>query len=290
MEILKPFHFLLCRPAHNPYRTRRFIRPVCSQADKGEFLVILRGLPLSFAGCKPRNRCALFPLLLCSSSGGKAPRSWKRFLCCSAFAARRISASVSQKSTVRTLLRLVVPTLGLVPCAVVPHTAAYRQVLLVQIDVLPSQAADLANAKPRVVGDLYGQQRRVFPLLSDMPVQLQVLPVGDGRNRETASASSSAEDVRFLLPAPAAVTYCIGLKVISRFGNTAKRNAPCSTAENWSIYPLLIGRRSCPVRVCAAVAHKVNERLQMVGCDGFQPAACLSGYFLIFLTVRRDTP
>ena len=36
MEIFKPFHFLLCRPAHNPYRTRRFIRPVCSQADKGE--------------------------------------------------------------------------------------------------------------------------------------------------------------------------------------------------------------------------------------------------------------
>ena len=42
MEILKPFHFFLCRSAHNPYRTRRFIRPVCSQADKGDFLVVLR--------------------------------------------------------------------------------------------------------------------------------------------------------------------------------------------------------------------------------------------------------
>ena len=35
--------------------------------------------------------------------------------------------------------------LGFVPCAVVPHTAAYREVLLVKIDVLPSQAADLAE-------------------------------------------------------------------------------------------------------------------------------------------------
>lgn len=39
------------------------------------------------------------------------------------------------------------PYFGLVPCVVVPHTAAYRQVLLVQIDVLPGQTADLANRR-----------------------------------------------------------------------------------------------------------------------------------------------
>lgn len=47
--------------------------------------------------------------------------------------------------------------LGFVSCAVVSHTAAYREVLLVKTDVLPSQAADLANAKSRIVGDLYGR-------------------------------------------------------------------------------------------------------------------------------------
>ena len=92
------------------------------------------------------------------------------------------------------------PYLGLVPCAVIPHTAAYRQVLLVQIDVLPSQAADLANAKPRVVGNLYGQQRRVFPVFQ-IAGQLQVLPVGDGRTGNRLGFLP-AEDVRFLFPSP----------------------------------------------------------------------------------------
>ena len=31
---------------------------------------------------------------------------------------------------------------------------------------------------------------------------------------------------------PLHTTYCIGLKEISFFGNTANRNAPCNTAEN----------------------------------------------------------
>lgn len=42
MEIFKAFQLLLSCPAHNPYRTRRFKRPVRPEADKGYFLVSLR--------------------------------------------------------------------------------------------------------------------------------------------------------------------------------------------------------------------------------------------------------
>ena len=48
--------------------------------------------------------------------------------------------------------------LGLVPRAVVAHTAAYHKVLLFKIYVLPSQSADLTDAKYCVVCDLYGEQ------------------------------------------------------------------------------------------------------------------------------------
>ena len=50
------------------------------------------------------------------------------------------------------------PYLGFMPCSVVANTAAYRKILLVKVDVLPSQAADLTNTKPRVVSNLNGQQ------------------------------------------------------------------------------------------------------------------------------------
>ena len=51
--------------------------------------------------------------------------------------------------------------LCLVPCTVVAHASAYREVLLIKVDVLPCEAADLANAKPCVVSNLNGQQSRV---------------------------------------------------------------------------------------------------------------------------------
>ena len=47
--------------------------------------------------------------------------------------------------------------LGFVPCPIVAHTSAHRKVLLVKIDVLPSQTTSLAITKPRVVSYLNGQ-------------------------------------------------------------------------------------------------------------------------------------
>ena len=53
------------------------------------------------------------------------------------------------------------PDLQLMPCPVVAHTAADRQTLFIQINVLPCQSADLANPKPGVVGDLDRKERGV---------------------------------------------------------------------------------------------------------------------------------
>jgi len=50
---------------------------------------------------------------------------------------------------------------------------------------------------------------------------------------------SSSENSSYSSFLPLHTTYCIGLKEISLFGNTAKRNAPCRTAENNRRYPLL---------------------------------------------------
>ena len=181
------------------------------------------------------------------------------------------------------------PYFGLVPCAVVPHTAAYRQVLLVQIDVLPCQAADLANAKPRVVGDLYGQQRRVFPVFQ-IAGQLQVLPVGDGRSGNRLGFLP-AEDVRFLFPPPQPyILHRVEGNQPLREHRKAER--PLQHRRELEHISLAHRGRDRPVRVCAAVAHKVKERLQMVGCDGFQPAASYRVFPDLFdrRRVRHDRP
>ena len=47
---------------------------------------------------------------------------------------------------------------GLMPCAVVANTAAYREVLPVKVYVLPGERADLADTKSRVTGDLNREQ------------------------------------------------------------------------------------------------------------------------------------
>ena len=53
------------------------------------------------------------------------------------------------------------------------------------------------------------------------------------------TSPSSSENSSYSSFLPLHTTYCIGLKEISLLGNTAKRNAPCRTAENNRRYPLL---------------------------------------------------
>ena len=63
----------------------------------------------------------------------------------------------------------------------------------------------------------------------------------------TAGASpSSWENSSYSSFFPRQTTYCMGLKLMSRLGNTAKRNAPCRTAEYCRKYPLLSAFAAVP--------------------------------------------
>ena len=77
---------------------------------------------------------------------------------------------------------------------------------------------------------------------------------------------------------PLHTTYCIGLKEISFFGNTANRNAPCNTAENSLRYPLLSAFAVVPQRLSSSYACK---------CSAVTVFSFLSpiGYFFILFTV-----
>ena len=65
-------------------------------------------------------------------------------------------------------------------CPVVAHTAAHRKILLVKVNILSSQTADLANAKPRVVSNLNGQQCGIVFLFQKF-FQLQILLMAECR-------------------------------------------------------------------------------------------------------------
>ena len=83
---------------------------------------------------------------------------------------------------------------------------------------------------------------------------------------------------------PLHTTYCIGLKEISFFGNTANRNAPCNTAENNLRYPLLSAFAVVPSGFCPP---KVRKSINACKCSAVTVFSFLSpiGYFFILLTV-----
>ena len=68
------------------------------------------------------------------------------------------------------------------PCPAVAHTAADRQTLFFQVNVLLCQRTDLANPKPGVVGDLDGEKRGVILGFQKIG-QALILLMGDGRDR-----------------------------------------------------------------------------------------------------------
>ena len=83
---------------------------------------------------------------------------------------------------------------------------------------------------------------------------------------------------------PLHTTYCIGLKEISFFGNTANRNAPCNTAENNLRYPLLSAFAVVPSGFCSP---KVRKSINACKCSAVTVFSFLSpiGYFFILFTV-----
>ena len=67
------------------------------------------------------------------------------------------------------------------PGGVVAHTAAHRQTLFLQVNVLPCQSTRLADAQARKVRDLDREQGRVFFSFEKINQQL-ILPIGNHRD------------------------------------------------------------------------------------------------------------
>ena len=61
------------------------------------------------------------------------------------------------------------------PYPIVAHTAPHRDDMLLEVDVLSCESADLADPKPGVVGDLGGQERRILFLFQIVRQHLAAL-------------------------------------------------------------------------------------------------------------------
>ena len=199
MEIFKPFHFLLCRPAHNPYRTRRFIRPVCSQADKGDFLIVLRDFLCPLPAVNLIIGAPFFLYFFVVVQVIKLPVAetvFALFCSCRPQDCRQRVAEINGAD----FAPLCRSHFGCVPCSVIAHTAAYREILLLKVNILPSQAAYFPDTKPRVVRYLHRQQSGIIFCLEKF-LQLLELFMGDSRNTDGIFLAVR-ENIRFLLPAP----------------------------------------------------------------------------------------
>ncbi len=199
MEIFKPFHFLLCRPAHNPYRTRRFIRPVCSQADKGDFLIVLRDFLCPLPAVNLIIGAPFFLYFFVVVQVIKLPVAetvFALFCSCRPQDCRQRVAEINGAD----FAPLCRSHFGCVPCSVIAHTAAYREILLLKVNILPSQAAYFPDTKPRVVRYLHRQQSGIIFCLEKF-LQLLELFMGDSRNTGGIFLAVR-ENIRFLLPAP----------------------------------------------------------------------------------------
>ena len=115
MEIFKSFQFLFCRPCHNTNCTRWLVCSVRSQADKGYFLVSVRHFIRSRQAVDFIVSTVFFFDLFVVVEVIEFS-ILEAVLMLFRLCLLRMSARVSQKSTVRTFLRLVAPISVLCLC------------------------------------------------------------------------------------------------------------------------------------------------------------------------------
>src|SRR5699024_806379 len=132
----------------SPYRTRRFIRPVCSQADKGDFLVILRDFLCPLQAVNLIIGAPFFLYFFIVVQVIKLPVAETVF---ALFCSRRPQDCRQRITEINgaDFAPLCRSHFGCVPCSVIAHTAAYRKILFLKVNILPSQAAYFPDTKPR---------------------------------------------------------------------------------------------------------------------------------------------
>ena len=149
------------------------------------------------------------------------------------------------------------------PRRVVADAASHRQPLLLQVNVLPGQAASLANAKSGVVRDLDRQKGGVF-LFEQHLIQFKKLFVGDRRdNWNILIRSVLRKQVIILRPlAVHDILHGIEGEVLLREHREAER-----TLQHSGVLPHGAAAQRFPyraVRPFTAKAQQVQITLQMI--------------------------
>lgn len=179
MEVIHIVQLLPGCPAHAADRCGGFISALWPQADEGNQIVVLRGLLCSWQ----RIDLIICAILLFDDAvivlTVKRPvlDTVKHLFLFRCPQDRRQGIAEIHGSD---FLALGGADLGFLPGGVVPHTAADCQALLIQVNILPCQAASLTDTKSGEICDLDRQKRRIAFFLQKFD-QLGILLVVDGR-------------------------------------------------------------------------------------------------------------
>src|SRR5699024_8240641 len=174
------------------------IRPVCSQADKGDFLVVLRDFLCPLQAVNLVIGAPFFLYFFVVVQVIKLPVAetvFALFCSCRPQDCRQRITEINGAD----FASLCRSYFGCVPCSVIAHTAAYCKILFLKVNILPSQATYLPDTKPRIVGYLHRQQSRIILCLEKF-LQLMELLMRDSRNTGSIFLTVR-ENIRFLLPA-----------------------------------------------------------------------------------------
>ena len=163
VEVRQTLYLLLCLAAHDAHRRWRLYRPVRPETDEGNLLVPLRRI------LRPRQGVDLIIDTVFLPGLSIVVEAVELAIAQAVLALFPLGRFEDRRQRVAEIhstdfLPLGGPDLRLVSRPVVADAPPHRQILLVQVDVLPGEGADLANPKPCVVGNLDGQQGRIVLL------------------------------------------------------------------------------------------------------------------------------
>ena len=222
MKILQPRNFLLRLTAHDTHRPRRFNGPVRPETDKGQLPIPLRH------ACRPGQGVDLIigPVFL--PDLGAVVQAVKLPIAQAVPDLLLFGPPQDRRQRVAEVhstdfLPLGGPNLRLVPRPVVTDAPPHREVLLVQVDVLPGEGANLPDTKPGVVGNLNGQQGRVvFPF--QKVLQRPELFMGEGGHRRAVPVLLGEQLVFLFLPPPDHILH--GVEADEPLGEHRKAERP----------------------------------------------------------------
>ena len=160
VEVLQTGNLFLCAPTHQADGAGGFNGPVRPEAYKGQAFIRLR------RGLRPGQHVDLIigAVLFLDLFAVIEPVERPIFQTVPNLLPLRLLRNLSQGVAEvygSDFLSFGGPDFQLMPCPIVAHTAAGRQALFFQINVLPCQRTDLTNPKPGVIGDPDRKKRRI---------------------------------------------------------------------------------------------------------------------------------